>query len=317
MANSAPKAHRIFLIIPMLIAVLLLGGYTAFWFFGAGVMREEIDKFVSAEADLGRSVNYETRSIRGFPIALRAQIGEFTWNAEDKWNWSGETLHIVAMPFDPNRLILAPRGPQQLTSGDMEYALTPNNLSIGISETLYSAEGDELLLEREDGARVSLGHLKGDWQFLSPEEWAMKGIGHQITLQDAEGREAILPGVNIAMSQSPEDNGSFRIDAAEVAFDDGTDGAPTLLKVNGVIGVDNKGFPAGNLRIVYRDERKMLALLERFGLVTGSQVNQADQVLRALRAGQAEATISLTMRDGGLYNTTLIPFRIGSLPVVQ
>ena len=317
MADKTRRPSRLFIIIPLIIAALLLGGYTALWFYGAGVMRDEIAKFVANEEAEGRTVMYDRMSVRGFPIALRAQIEEFTWADPDEWVWSGETLHIIAMPYDPTRLIFAPRGPQAVITNGERYSVTPNDLRVGIAEDAYSAEGYEMLVTSENGQSLSIGSLKSNWHTDNPGSWILGASLREVVYDDTDTRRAILPGVNIAMSHEPGQGDDATIDASEIAFDDGSDGPPTLIKVTGNAGVDEAGYPAGRLNVTYRDERKLLALLERFEVASPAELRNAGQLLAAFRSGKTEATVPFAMQDGSLYITMIGRQKIGDLPKID
>ncbi|MEM9233102.1 MAG: DUF2125 domain-containing protein, partial [Pseudomonadota bacterium] len=299
------------------IGALLLGGYTVLWFIGAGVMRDEIAKFVANEEANGNQVTYENMKIRGFPIALRAQIDDFTWADPGEWDWSGETLHIIAMPHDVETLVFAPRGPQAVMTQGEYLSVTPGDLKVSISEAAYGAEGSEVLVERPDGAQLALGSLKANWSTDEPGKWVLGSVLRGVQYTDSDGRQAILPGVNIVLSHEPGQGENVTIDAAEIAFSDGTDGPPTLLKVKGDVGVDGRDYPAGNLNVTYRDEQKLLSLLRSFEVASEADLLQAEGVLKAYRAGKTEALVPFAMQDGKLYISGVARVAIGDLPKVR
>lgn len=315
MTDKPGRARRIFLILPLAIGVLLLVGYTVLWFYGKGIMREEIDNFIGDQEAYGNIVTYDQKEIRGFPIALRAQIDNFRWTDPGNWDWSGEVLNIIAMPTDPTRLIFAPRGPQKIILPEDILGVTPNDLRVGIGNNKYSAEGTEVMISSADDQTLSLGSFKANWLSEEPGSWVMVASARNVTYRDADDRDVILPGLNVALSHEPDDGRGFRIEGSEIAFDDGSDGPPTLLKVDGKIGIDGAGYPEGQFTVTYRDERKLLTLLSRFNAITPEDRDQVAGMLQAYRAGKTEATVSFAMRQGELFLNGMVP--LTDLPKIQ
>ena len=317
MADTPRKVNRLFLYVPLVLAVLLLGGYTVLWFIGKGIMREEITEFVGDERGAGRTIEYENVSIRGFPMSLRAQIEEFNWADPGAWDWSGETLHIVTMPFDPTRLIFAPRGPQTVSLGSEALDVTPNDLQVGISETEYSIEGNEFTLQADDGKTLTVGGLKGNWYTVEEADWIAVASARHLTYQESESRTVTIPVINIKLSHTPALGEAVKIDAAAIAVHDGQGSTPTLLQINGRLGIDREDYPAGRLNITYRDEAGLLSVLEQFELLPPDELAEAATVLKAYRSGRNEATVPFALHDGHLYISAIAEVKLGALPKVR
>ncbi|WP_370338118.1 DUF2125 domain-containing protein [Parvularcula marina] len=317
MSTSERRANRLFLILPLVIGGLLIAGYTALWFYGAGFMRDEVDKFIENEREAGHTVTYDGIKVRGYPMALRARIDNFNWAQRGNFDWSGEILHIIAVPHDLETLILAPRGPQAIILGEEYLSLTPNNLRVGIAEDKYSAEGDDVLVEIPEGPSLDLGSLKANWVSDEPDKWYLGASFRNVTYTDETDRQALLPGVDLLISHEPGQGDKVTIEASQIAFDDGRDGPPTLIKLDGTLGIDEAGYPAGRLDVTYRDEQKLLSLIRTFEIAEPNQLLQAELVLKAYRSGKPEATVPFEMTGGALYISGIARAKIGELPKIR
>lgn len=83
------------------LAVALLGGYTAFWFIGAGEIRDRMNEWVAGQRAKGYEVSYTESDVSGFPLRFETRIVQpRVTSVLDGWHWSGDSLRLWARPWN-------------------------------------------------------------------------------------------------------------------------------------------------------------------------------------------------------------------------
>ena len=312
---AGTRPRRLYLIIPLVLVATIFVAYTVLWFFGRGVMDEEVAAFITDEREAGREVRYEELAIKGYPLSLRAQIEDFAWAEPGVWRWTGDMLHIVTLPHDPSRLIFAPKGAQRLTYGRTDYDFTAADLRVGIEADKYAAQTAEFVATG-DGQRLEIGSLRANFVEQEREDarWILGTSTRGIVFTDRDGRAAHLPFLNIAASQAPGQVMDLTLDAVQFAVSDAAGATPTVIEVRGPVGVDGFGYPTGRLTISIRNEKTLLDVLTEWGLLTEADRRTAQQTLGAFtRNGTelAQLPLPLVMRDGKAF---IGPQEVADLP---
>jgi hypothetical protein len=315
MADSPRRAPRSLLFGPVILALLIMAGYGAFWIYASGVMKDEIAEFVADEEAKGHAVTYEDVEIRGFPFVLRAEFENFRWSAPGMWDWTGERLDIVTIPYNPERLIFVPRDGQRVTWQGETFDVRSDGLRVGVEQGKYSAEGTNVVAA---GPRVEvqLGGFAANW--IEQEDRAGWILGMSVTqgvFEDSNRREVRLPYWNLAASSVERGTGDVMVDATEMAITSEDVSAPTILKLSGPVGIDTDGYPEGRISLSLRNPRALLAILGTFEALGPTELQQAEAAITALAAGgTSEVTLPVIMRDAELY---IGPVRIGALPQIR
>lgn len=115
-----PRTIRHSLIV---LAILGLGaaGYAGFWFYAAGEMRENFERWAEERRAEGFEVSYDGLAIVGFPFRLAAMFAKprlaaphspNRWNGQ--WTWRGARVAAWAWPWRLRRARVAMAGPQTL-----------------------------------------------------------------------------------------------------------------------------------------------------------------------------------------------------------
>lgn len=316
MADARIWAHRRTLIIPFILIAILFAGYSAVWVYGRGVMEDQIDKFIAEEAALGRTITYDSYHVEGYPLSLRAQIDDFTWSSPDFWEWSGERLYIITLPYDPSRLIFAPRGPQQLTYQGKTYDVEADELRVGMEAHKYAVETHHFTVT--DGQNsVDIRSLKANWISAEDGSWILGSQTLDLYYRDDEDRLLHFPFLNTAISQSTDVAAPLTLDGIEMSMTNDVINPPTVIKIRGVLGLDELMRPEGKLNFSIRNELALLALAEDFNIGTAKDRDTARTFLGALTAnGKTEGTlpVPLILKEGSAY---LGPAKVGDVPPIN
>lgn len=310
MTNSATrdeiKRHRMRLIVPMAIALILLGGYTVFWFQGAKIMRAEIAAWIAEERAEGREVNHGPIRVRGFPGSLRAEVDAPRWAEPGEWAWGAETLYVITEPFNPRRLVLAPRGVQQVAYDGKSYAVRAEDLRVGLSEGAVAVDARGLTAEGE-GAVLNLGGGRVNWSEAEGGALLLS-VGQ---LAYANGNDAYaVPQLNAALSGSGDGLG---LDAFEGALRIGAADRPVLLTGEGRVGIDDAGYPSGRMTVEMREAESLGPVLAEAGLIEPTQAGLIDMAVASLSGADGTASVPLAFRDGRLR---VSGFAVADLPKI-
>ena len=57
-------------LLPLLIVLVVAAGWSGFWWFSAGQLRDGFAAWQAARAAEGTRVNYESREVSGYPLSL-------------------------------------------------------------------------------------------------------------------------------------------------------------------------------------------------------------------------------------------------------
>ena len=300
--DEAIRRHRWRLAIPVVVAVLLLGGYTALWFHGAGIMRAEIAAWTENERAEGRLVEHGDIAVRGYPGTLRAEVDAPVWSDPGVWAWQAETLYVITEPLNPRTLLLTPRGEQRVAYGDGSYDLRAEDLRVALSEGAVAV--DVAGLSAESGEQVlTLGAGRAQWARNEDGSAALGLSFGQVAYTGSDARYAV-PQLNAALSE--ERGGDLRLDAFEGAIGAG-EGDPVLLAGQGGVGLDAGGYPSGQMTLTVRNADALAPFLIELGVIEPNQRSLIEMAAAGFADEAGAAALPLAFRDGKL--------RVGGFPV--
>ncbi len=305
MSDKPARAKKRYLFIPLALIAIVFVIYSVVWRIGAGVMEREIDAFIEEERAEGRVVTYQDRSIRGYPFTLRAQIKHFNWSEPGVWEWSGETLHIVTLPYDVSRLIFAPRDAQRVIYEGEPYDITPSDLRVGLREDQINVEGSDISATGQDRT-VSLGNIKANFIANNEETWILGAALRGLRFVDQEERQLDSPYWNIAASGSSIPGTPVTIDATELALTTPEAISPTQLGLSGTIGLDANNRAEGEISLRLQNLDTVMLLLETYGTMGSTDLAQARETLRAMPASAAqELPLDIAFENGEAHLKTM------------
>jgi hypothetical protein len=79
------------LILPTLV-VVLAAAWSAFWFYAASKVDENVDVWRAREAAAGRNYDCANRSVSGFPFRLEVRCSDVS--VARSWSWRRSTRHV-------------------------------------------------------------------------------------------------------------------------------------------------------------------------------------------------------------------------------
>ncbi|MFI4985954.1 MAG: DUF2125 domain-containing protein [Alphaproteobacteria bacterium] len=95
---------------------LLAAGYTAFWFYEAGVVRSGLAEWTAVRRAEGMTVDYEAPRISGFPLRIKARVEHPTIaDPAQHWRWRGDAVEAAAFPWAFRHVTVHPIGRQELS----------------------------------------------------------------------------------------------------------------------------------------------------------------------------------------------------------
>jgi hypothetical protein len=89
------------ILIPLLLLAVLGAGYTAWWFYAAGVIRDGVANWIAAERAQASFIEYKGLDVSGFPLSLTAKATDFSIRRADGLSWRGPELTAHARPWNP------------------------------------------------------------------------------------------------------------------------------------------------------------------------------------------------------------------------
>lgn len=335
--DDQPRASRWTLFLPLAIGAVLVVIYWFVWSWGAGVMREEIANWKTAQEGAGLTIEHGPMKVTGFPFVLRAELPDpYIANPAAGWAWQAEMLYADTPPLSPNRIVLSPEGDQQLNltddSGPNIWNLTAETFRISLAEakTGLDVRGLRARPERRgdgDIAELEIGSVMANTLITeNPENGRSGDLGRfalsarDIVFEKADGTpplafaEVDLSVVATAIStvmtrQGGESNvaawqrgnGELVIEGLRLVVSDGRQAIPTQLRANGTLTLDNEHYPAGTVELTLKDHLALVSVLREQGLITQEESEQADNALRFLsQAMGEEIKAPLQLRNGKL-----------------
>ncbi|GGY45103.1 DUF2125 domain-containing protein [Parvularcula lutaonensis] len=302
--NRAPRriivgAFAIFAVLAVL--------YTIMWNTGARKMKEEIAAFAAREAEAGRSFTYDRIDVAGYPFTLRGKVRNLIW-ASDLYRFDAEDVTIATLPYDPSRIIFAPRGKRTLRIGDEAYDLQSDDLRFSLEPNFVVMEGHGLILTGKDRA-MAIGDVIANSRRLG----GGSAIAVQIKNWSFGGEaDARMTYFNLAASR---ENGVLTIAGMSAGIGEGEDTSPTQIQGQGTLSANEEGVLDGRLDLKLKNERPLLTLLGRTAAFDPSTMDTAASLLGAVtNQGTREIELPLVI-DGG--DLKLGPVSLGELPPVS
>ena len=101
------------ILLPILLLAVLGAGYTAWWFYAAGVVRDGIANWIAAERAQDSFIEYKELDVSGFPLSLTAKATDFSIRRADGLNWRGPEVTARARPWNPLKITVDLPGEQE------------------------------------------------------------------------------------------------------------------------------------------------------------------------------------------------------------
>ena len=330
------------------VLLILAGGYTGYWYWGADRMDATIAGWLQEWQGHGYGISYTDKTVSGFPGPIRVTLTEPRMaDPSGAWTWSAAALTLAAAPWSPTRYTLDAGG---LHQADVPIA----GRLVGMRVDAQTATGTAVfdLAGRLERADVVLENVAGSAPDLNAEMAAGRMTvvltqntnrvrSHEdqqaeleLVLQDVALPEAysgpLGPGLDHLSTRARLMGPMPRTDlrsALENWRDAGgildvpwlqVDWGPLRLRGEGTMTVD------GTLRPVAAFQTRVAGFAETLDALAGARLI-AEQAARVAglalsllaetprNGGPPELTVPVSVQEGDFY---LGPVRLGSVPPV-
>ncbi|MGV6802282.1 MAG: DUF2125 domain-containing protein [bacterium] len=346
--NSPVKpANRWWLYGPLLAGGVIVIAYAILWNYGAGIMRQELDKWVADQRAAGLTVEHKKIKVQGFPFVLRGRIDAPQMSDPTMgWHWQAERLYVDTLPYNPTRLILSPIGKQtlhiktehateiwDLDSKIIRASLAENDIAFELHELLATPVLHNSAKQLD---KVTIDEIRLNSHISDQPDTALEGdlgtllVGaRNIRLYYADPAEIIaIPSINLAFSLTGiaaintkltdqtsldairEAGGQLSIEKAEAIISVSDLKTPTIISANGQLHIDSQDYPAGIVTLSVQDPEAFIASLESLNLVPAAMSQQLSTGLKMIGSGG----VPVVLKKGRIL---IGPIKVGKLQKLQ
>ena len=346
--SSPPRASRLWLYLPVGIFLAAIVAYAFAWRYGAGVMRDEIARWETAQQEAGLVVSHGEIEIEGFPFFLRASIPAPRFADPDQGlEWQADHLFADTSPLNPTRIVLSPDGNQQLlltrdrrevwdiSAEVFRVDLAENRMGLDLSSLVAIPQIGASDFERVEISRLSANTLIADNPAnqrpgdlgrlaISARDIALISADDAGTIALAEiDLSASATGMHAFLNRQAGESdiaawqrggGELTIEGLRLMVSDGRQAIPTQLGASGKIRIDDEAYPAGSVQLSMRDHLALLSVLNRRAVLTEEEARTADEALRTLNSATGgEIVAPLKLRGGKLR----LDLGLGTIPLMD
>ena len=331
---------RLPLLLAIVTPVLLLAGYTSYWFYAADSVRKGIDDWIAFQGENGVEVRTTRVEVSGFPLILAADARDVVMTDPQGARWQTSGLSAQAQPWRMTHIDYRIDGPQTLTvpgaqpvtitaddgSGDIRLAgngqLASGTLSLADLTVLLPAVGDlkvatvDVAIAQNHGGTDRDGLAAGgDMRLVDLPVTPLPALGQR--LQHA-GLDVTVTGTVPPALQVPfltvwrDSGGRLLIDRLDLEW------GPLTVQATGTVTLDAALQPQANLTANVRGFLQTVDALVAAGMVKPDQSGLIKAGLALLAGapdadGTATLTAPLSINGGRVF---LGPLQIAQLPPV-
>ncbi|MEE4212349.1 MAG: DUF2125 domain-containing protein, partial [Parvularcula sp.] len=252
------RASRRLILVPIIGFVVIFAVYAFMWRSGAEAVRNELARFAAQEAEQGRSLTYDDVRTEGFPLNLRGTVENVVWQDPERGTFRAENVLIAAVPYNPERIILAPRGEQSITFGETVYDLQSDDLRFNLERDFLAVEGANITLT-SDNSKIAVASLIAYNQFLEGARTIALTFRNALYSADTE---VVMPFFDLAGS---DDGETLNVAAFRLGVGPAGASAPTTLSGEGQLRYDPQGQAQGEFELKFRNEGPALDVLADLG----------------------------------------------------
>ena len=326
-----------------LAGVLLLAlGYGAWWRYSASLLQDTLDAFRLNGPGMGVKTSWDTMSISGFPLRLRATLANPSYeNGEARFVWKASGLSIETLPWSVSRFTFMAHGRQTMQLGPAlnvtgeakESGLSLSFGSDGLPKQLdVAAQGADATISRpgRDAIAIKGERMAAHWRLDPADTDPADGRDYDAAI---DGAALSLSGVELPFGHEIQDlkiqvtlrrvpalqqvEGAMDIVGWQVA------GAPlTVRKLSfvsggvdiqgaGELSLGGDGMLAGRIDLNVGGLDKIVAYLSKAGAIPKEARSTLFVTSTMLSATGAKVPMPLVFKDG---RTFLGPAAIGPAP---
>ncbi|WP_119461441.1 DUF2125 domain-containing protein [Rhodospirillaceae bacterium SYSU D60014] len=329
--------------------LLVVVGYSIYWYFAAQALEEGITRWVAERRAEGYRISVAEPLIGGFPFRLTAEIEAPFIEAppeEGAWRWQGPRIAGSAAPWNPLRIDLTMPGRHALSGAIAGQALTlyadaggaDGQVELDRAGRLKAVElvladlaiadeaGDRITIEAADLAATLHDSASDDRENSIDFDFSLAGLvlpadnppplGREIDRIEAEGTlvGTIPPGPPAqALGAWRDAGGTLEARRLEIAW------GPLTLAANGTFALDQAMQPVGAMTATVSGHGETIDALVAADIIRPRDGSIAQLILAAMsqppeNGGRPEIRVPLTAQDGYL---SVGPVRLIPLPPIR
>ncbi|WAC28618.1 DUF2125 domain-containing protein [Ancylobacter sp. SL191] len=310
-----------------LLAFIVIGGagWTAAWFYASGRAVQEIDRWMAAEAERGRSWSCADRQFGGFPFRFELICTEptVTFTGPAGGSAKATRAHAVAQVWNPRHIIAEFDGPGVISSPQAgEITATWSLLQVsgvgrGNDLDRLSVAADDYALTQGGtvffGARHAEFHVRHTPGSDAATLDIAAGVKGATGVTTAAGGAAPIDGaLEMTATQVPEWRAvlapAARLQAWQAAggrvklLEARLSGGGGAMNATGEIGLDPERRPSGTINLTMANAPALMSALSAAGLMPAFMVNLAPALavvgMPGTLDGAPASTFPFTFRDG-------------------
>ncbi|PTW63367.1 hypothetical protein C8N35_1011419 [Breoghania corrubedonensis] len=323
------RKRYVFLLFAVLVVV---GGWSGFWFYAAGEVERRLDLALGDLARMGTQVVCADRTIGGYPFRMEVRCNKVDVLLADGGQVSGGAFRAVALIYNPRHIIMEADAPFSARLAPFPFMLT-GRWNVGhaslifkknaVSAAAVSFEGFDAAMKGSFGVQQAAGARAEVHVRKTPDEPDAADVAMTLDRASFEGpfgnADPFDAGVLLRMPDGRDWlSGRERVMAlvgmpievreAYLARD------RAKITATGVLTLGAEGYFEGDLQVTAVEPEEIADLVRPFyppdsaipaafqGALTG--FGQKTEL-----AGQAAVSAKLTFRGGGI--------RIGFIPIAQ
>ena len=134
MTSPAPKKRSGFwLFFPFFLLAVVIGLYTAYWFYAKNLLDQGIDDWVALERAAGHTVEFSEKRLGGYPFRFELVVEDPVYEDDEivPTRWEGQQLQMIMQPWNFQHIIIRSPGMNRIRTGGEDVALLLGPKSVG------------------------------------------------------------------------------------------------------------------------------------------------------------------------------------------
>ena len=332
MTNSISSVSRRWLYIPWIIALIIVIAYYAVWRFAAGEIKNTVLQWASDQRAAGVTVEHGAVTASGFPFLLQVEIERPFIDNAGEWRWRADALQLHALPYELNRIIIAPKGEQTAAyAGIGEWLIADTDIraslasdkthgwkaAVTINDMSARRPNDDAIINMEslvvdlipdaaEQSTVDLNMAIAGFAFASLDAEAaleqFQTIGTMTKTQHLQGDNAV--------DDWRRAGGTIYIEHLAAILDDNAS-----INAKGRLFLDTDHFVAGDISANITNPSEVTRALVRINALPRAEAEAAATGLSFMAAATGgKITVPLKLKNG---KTTLAGIPIGDAPKID
>ncbi|WP_413989901.1 DUF2125 domain-containing protein [Labrys okinawensis] len=294
------SSRRVFL--PIILLAIVAIAWSGFWWYATSRVSTEMDRFIAKQAELGRQISCDQRSVGGYPFRIEVHCA----SPKVEGNRAGKAfsanlgeINAVAQVYQPNKVLLEAKSPMVLVDKDGDgVTVTSNWTSAEASASIWTSgpqnadmviKGLTTTVDR-GGQTQTMFDTANVEAHIRLAEGANAAPGAYDLAADVDAK-AVAP-VDLFLGASSPLSATFRgtitrIDLQPMPMEDrlrdwaengGTltitqaqlNRGPSSVKASGMVGLETSGHPSGDLVVALSGVPELADTLKQSGRVPAS-----------------------------------------------